>query len=870
MVARKQTSMSVLNVGISHGATPVGSRQAGGVPGPLPRMGPPLATGGTSASTCGVRSREQRKLATDRGKPLQLKTLNILQWNAEGIWNKKEALKNRLDTCKIDIACIQETHLTDKNRFSIRGYQTVRQDRLSGSKGGVLILVKNDINISEMKLKTEDDSEMIGIKLSEHDPQLIVYNCYCPPLKSLSLEKLEIPEEGCIVTGDFNSHSQSWGYRETDARGEEVESWQIDTKLILLNHPDDPPTFYSRRWRTTTTPDLGFATDDIAKCASRTVQDQLAGSDHRPVLLKIDMNIQRMASYAPPRWNFKKANWDDFSMLTDTLTSKINVRTNQLNKSVKQFTEAILQAAKESIPRGSRKQYIPYWSDELKELHEEVSAARNKTEMDPTVENNIALNAASAKYRRETIAAIRKAWHEKTASLDFDKSGRKLWNLTKSLNGEPNRNSPLSITMEDKVLTGKKAANHLIKEFSEISNIPINNAQRKAVKKMQQKQRLNLREPEDEVMTAPITIDELDANLKELKTKKAPGPDNVPNDLLINLGPQAKRKLLGIFNTSWKTGTLPGIWKRAVLIPILKKGKSKDKADSYRPISLTSCICKLMERIINRRLMWYLEDNKLIMDEQAGFRQHRSTEDQIAYISQVVEEGFQKQHHTVVIWVDMEKAFDKIWREGLIMKLLDAKVSHKMLKWIEHYLQQRSGRVRLNGKESRQEAFKHGVPQGGVLSPTLFTLFMNSIREILDPRIKAAMYADDLAIISSEKEIGTAKARLQTCLERLEKWMEDWAMNINASKTTYTIFTLSPKLLRLKLKIRDKWLEREDNPRYLGITFDPRLTWKKHLEETQTKGVRRTALLKKTGWNNMGSKPSSTQKDICRIHKTSH
>ena len=155
-----------------------------------------------------------------------------------------------------------------------------------------------------------------------------------------------------------------------------------------------------------------------------------------------------------------------------------------------------------------------------------------------------------------------------------------------------------------------------------------------------------------------------------------------------------------------------------------------------------------------------------------------------------------------------------VGEKGLIMKLLDAKVSHKMLKWIEHYLQQRSGRVRLNGKESRQEAFKHGVPQGGVLSPTLFTLFMNSIREILDPRIKAAMYADDLAKISSEKEIGTAKARLQTCLERLEKWMEDWAMNINASKTTYTIFTLSPKLLRLKLKIRDKWLEREDNPRY--------------------------------------------------------
>ena len=110
---------------------------------------------------------------------------------------------------------------------------------------------------------------------------------------------IDVPDEGCLILGDFNSHSQSWGYDEMDHRGEEVENWQIDWNLQLLNDPDDQDTFFSRRWRTTSTPDLGFATDDIAKCTTRTVQDQLAGSDHRPVMFTVEFNTNRSSSYVP-------------------------------------------------------------------------------------------------------------------------------------------------------------------------------------------------------------------------------------------------------------------------------------------------------------------------------------------------------------------------------------------------------------------------------------------------------------------------------------------------------------------------------------------------------------------------------------------
>ena len=207
--------------------------------------------------------------------------------------------------------------------------------------------------------------------------------------------------------------------------------------------------------------------------------------------------------------------------------------------------------------------------------------------------------------------------------------------------------------------------------------------------------------------------------------------------------------MVDIFNTSWRTGLLPSSWKKATMIPILKPGKPPNKADSYRPISLTSCLCKLMERMVNRRLIWYLENNRLLMDEQSGFRQCRSTEDQLTYIAQTIEDGFQDKKHSVVVWVDMAKAFDRVWKEGILIKLLESKISHNMLRWIEQYLKKRTGRVSLQGIHSREAPFRHGVPQGGVLSPTLFILFMNSIQHVIEPRVKAAI--SDLPLSRRDK-----------------------------------------------------------------------------------------------------------------------
>lgn len=309
-----------------------------------------------------------------------------------------------------------------------------------------------------------------------------------------------------------------------------------------------------------------------------------------------------------------------------------------------------------------------------------------------------------------------------------------------------------------------------------------------------------------ERMSQRLTLHELQTALRQLKTKKSPGPDGVTNEMLTHLGNSAKCKLLDIYNHSWTQGQLPQIWKDAIMIPIHKKGKDPKKPESYRPISLTSCVGKTMERIVNARLRWYLETNNLLATQQSGFRQFRSTEDQTTYLAQEIEDAFQEQKVVLTAWIDLQRAFDKVWTDGLKVKLMRNGVGGSMLKWIKSYLYNRRARVSMDQVNSRKFLLRHGVPQGGVLSPTLFLLFINDLVSDLPKGVNAALYADDLVLWCKEEYATTATYRMQGAIDKLTAWAEDWCVTINKEKSCTTLFTLSPKQRAGKIKLGDTTL----------------------------------------------------------------
>ena len=772
-----------------------------------------------------------------------------MHWNAEGVSSKKTELEQVLHSKDISVCCIQETHLQKDKTFKVRGYQCYRADRQDRSKGGVLTLVRNNINACEVKTYLEG-SEYHELKIKTKSSELNLVNYYCPNDRPLSLDTVEVHDSRFLMVGDFNSHSQSWGYVQADRRGNEVEDWQDDHGLILINDPYDPPTFYSRRWRTTTTPDLAFCTDDIHRGTRREVGEQLGGSDHKPVYLTISAEGIGI-DHPHPRWNYKKAKWGLFAHRTNTLTRNIQVQGRDVDNVVGEFSSCILQAARETIPRGARKEYRPYWSNQLQSLQEDLNKARDRAEEQPSQENHEKLQQAKAKFLRTKLEATRRSWREKTAALNLEKDGRKLWRITQQLNDEDSRGQRITLEEDGKLLTGKQTADHFARAYEKESNIHVPPFRRREARR-EQRERATQHTTHDP-MKLPITLQELHTALRRLKKKKSPGPDNISNEMLTHLGNMATLKLLDIYNLSWKEGKVPQIWREATMVPVYKKGKDKKKASSYRPISLTSCVGKTMERIVNTRLMWYLETEDILSEEQAGFRQFRCTEDQATYLAQEIEDAFQEQKVLFATWIDLQKAFDKVWTDGLLVKLQRCGIADKMLRWITSFLDNRRARVLVDNQKSKKFLIRHGVPQGGVLSPSLFLIFIDDLLAELPKRIKAALYADDLVMWCVEEYATTATYRMQMAADKLAAWADDWCVSINKEKSSTTLFTLSTKQKAGNIKIGDASLRTDLEPTYLGVTFDKRQTWKPHIQKAEAKAKRKLAILRKLAGTTWGA-----------------
>ena len=350
-----------------------------------------------------------------------------------------------------------------------------------------------------------------------------------------------------------------------------------------------------------------------------------------------------------------------------------------------------------------------------------------------------------------------------------------------------------------------------------------------------------------------LTKGELNKAIKGLKKRKSPGPDKVHNEMIQNLGEKAKSLLLHLFNRTWTEGKLPKAWKIATINPVLKKGKNAGIPKSYRPISLTSCIGKLCEKILNSRLYWWLESSGLITQSQAGFRAKGRTEDQLFRLTQKIIDGFQKGEQTTAVFVDLQQAYDRVWRKGLLLKLQNMGIKGNMYSWIKSFLTDRLIQTQLNDSRSSKAVLEEGLPQGSSISCTLFLVFLNDISDVL--KTENALLADDLVLWHTSNSTIISRRRLQEDLDSLGVYCRFWKMKINCDKTVYTIFSRSYNLAdeEVSLKIDGYNLKREINPVYLGVTLDCKLNLKQHTTNLKKKAMKRLNLIKRLATTNWGA-----------------
>ena len=329
--------------------------------------------------------------------------------------------------------------------------------------------------------------------------------------------------------------------------------------------------------------------------------------------------------------------------------------------------------------------------------------------------------------------------------------------------------------------------------------------------------------------------------LKKLKPEKAAGPDNISPRVLREVAGSISKPLSEIFQHSINTGTVPKQWKTANVSPIYKKG-DKHCAANYRPVSLTSICCKLCEHIIAKHIVNHLESNGLLSDAQHGFRGRRSCETQLLLFTDELARSMSNGHQIDVAVMDFSKAFDVVPHQRLLSKLDYYGIREKPLQWIESFLSNRTQQVIIESEASSPAPVTSGVPQGSVLGPILFLVFINDMPECVTSQCR--LFADD-SIIYREIATDLDTKTLQIDLDNLQKWEEKWGMSFNPSKCNIIHISRKRKTLITDYHIKGEKLEPVEMATYLGINITKDLTWHNQIAKSVSKGNRALGFIRR-------------------------
>lgn len=321
--------------------------------------------------------------------------------------------------------------------------------------------------------------------------------------------------------------------------------------------------------------------------------------------------------------------------------------------------------------------------------------------------------------------------------------------------------------------------------------------------------------------------------IKKLDKNKAGIVDGINNKVIQCLIDYITEPLVYIFNLSINEGVFPTHFKKAIIIPIYKAGDKK-LITNYRPISLTSNIAKIFEKIVKLRLNNFLNKYQIISNRQFGFQTGISTSDAIAYVSKIVYENLDNSMKSVGIFLDLAKAFDTVDHKLLLNKLEAMGIRGLALQIFSSYLTDRTQRVKVNGVFSDDEIVTVGVPQGSVLGPILFNIFINDLLSINDNIVS---FADDTVILVNGKNWVDTKIKANNILIKAYNWFNDNHLSLNISKSNYVTFACNKKMLPsdFEIYITDDnlctYLNRVESTKYLGVIIDQFMRWDKHISQ---------------------------------------
>lgn len=753
--------------------------------------------------------------------------LSLTTWNARSIKNKREELTQFLTDYDIDILLLQETFLKTTDKFRIPKYKTYRTDRTTGQGGGTAIIIKTTLNFDILPTPNTDQIEAThGILTLPNNTKFNIISAYKPPNKIITENDIKtlIPDHGkTILAGDLNCKHTYWNSTHCDAEGENLLEIALDEDILI--HGPIEHTYHSDNDT--------FRSNVLDICLTRNITQQVTtetlnelSSDHLPVRIIIDHQF----IHEDPVLQIKFINWPHYNHILENNNTEYNniTNTDDLEQTITKLTHEISNAIETAtVTKQNHKNKNQNLPDHIRQLIrlKNSKLRRARKTRDPDIKREA--NRLTQTIKDEIRDFRNDKWKDKLTEITTNFN--KIHKLCKSLKLKEDITIPplqgpngLAITTPQKAEAFADALEIQLQN-NQTSNVHWDHHVKDAVTQiLNTNNDDNIEQTDDEEI---LTI------IKSLGNKKAPGPDKITAQCLKSLPQTHIHHITNITNAILKLQYYPAQWKLAHIFVIPKPQKSKKLPQNYRPISLLSTLAKVTERIITRRITTFTETNNILPDAQFGYRSKHSTSLQTAKVSQIITNALNKRKHTAMMIFDIEKAFDRVWHDGLIYKLRQLQYPIAMIKLIHSFITNRTFQIKLQSHLSTTRHSKAGVPQGSPLSPLIYIIYTSDIPKPNSATTHLSIYADDTAIIQTSKSIPFLTSRLKSTYKTTQEWLKKWKIKTNDAKTQLICISRKRTRPTTPLTIDNQRIEWKPKIKYLGVTFDKRLTWKEHITD---------------------------------------
>lgn len=771
-----------------------------------------------------------------------LNNIKLFHWNANGITNSSHArqLEYLLERENILIASLNETHLNETHKLFFKNYFIYRNDRQNSRGGGVALIVRRSVKHKLLPISTTQKIENLSIEILINNRPFIISTAYSPryaPSFANDILNLMQFNKEFIILGDFNARHYAWNCNSSNTAGDVLYDLQQNHNFFVY-YPNSPTYYPYQRNRNTSVIDI------VLSNSTQHLNIDVLGfeipSDHRPILCSIAQSSTNL--FDPSYYNYKLTNWTSFR---NFIENRISLRTDiystkdAIDLEIEKFIKLTSEARDLSTPKVSYSSN----SNLPKDIVTLIRARRTfkrKSQRTPIIhQSNFyeqCVKLLNIMINNKIKAERNNKWNMMLSQLKpGDKS---FWRISRSLRGKSNKKIPHFNQGNRKINTDEEKAEILADTFATANNITCNykHSIDKTVNATVTRFKAESIDSEGDDLT---TFDEISYLISTLKATKTPGLDNISNILIKNLPIKAIQILVVIFNSCIHLKYFPKHFKTAKVLAIPKPHKSKNEPGNYRPISLLSNVGKLFEKIIQTRICDYATNASIIANEQFGFKKQHSSVHQVNRIRNVITANKQRRYSTGLIILDIEKAFDSIWHNGLIYKLLHANVPKYLCKLIAEFLSNRTFVVSVNDILSSPKTITAGLPQGSILSPLLYSIYTSDFSP--PSYLKTAYYADDTALITSSKLTKALLKKMEKGFSACNKYLYKWKIKINPNKTQAIIFPFnnSPKRTpNRQLRFGNESIPIQKYIKYLGVVLDSKLNYGRHIEETCKKSLR--------------------------------